>query len=116
VSDKRHRALLALDAAGIPRVLATDSANIAFDFEDLGTDAEEIGVVSAKDIGPGLWLWEGTVQVRDVRGFEDLHPEWVADYQGKATRLELFDERLPELFAMTPPEPVEEDDRESPGV
>lgn len=113
----KHRALLALDAAGVPRVLATDSPNIAFEFDDFGTAADELGILDAKDIGPGLWLWEGTVTVRDRRGYDDLYPEWVPDYEGEAKQLELFDERLPALFAMTPPEPtVEEDDRESPGV
>jgi hypothetical protein len=112
-----HRALVALDAAGYPRVLATDSAMIASEFEHCGTDAVEIGIVSAKDIGPGLWLWEGKVTARDQRGYEDLYPEWVMDFEGAAARLELFDERLPDLFAMAPPEPIiEEDDRESPGV
>ncbi len=106
--QKIHRALIALDAAGIPRVLATDSATIAYEFDDLGTDAGDIGLLNAKDIGPGLWLWEGKVTATGKR----------MDYEGKVIRvfgMHYLDPRLPGLFEMAPPDSeFEEEDRESP--
>ena len=114
-----HSALLAMDAAGAVRILATDSALIAFEFEHYGTDADEIGVVSAKDVGPGLWLWHGTVTAVDRRGYEDLYPEWVPEFKGALLNVldpaEMVDVvSLAELFAMSPPEPEHpDDDRDS---
>jgi len=112
----KYRVLLAEDAGGAFRVLATDSAAIVSEFEHCGTDAEAVGIVGV-DSYPGawLWLWEGTVTAKDERGFGDSYPEWVLYFDGKTTPLEFFDERLPALFAMTPPEDPEED-RDSPGV
>ncbi len=111
-----HRALIALDAAGAPRVLATDSAMIAFEFDDMTTDAENIGILSAKDIGPGLWLWEGKAVARDVRGHEDLYPEWEMDFEGTLTDVTIRPD-IQHLLRLKPPEPeYPEDDRESPGV
>ncbi len=115
--QKIHRALIALDAAGVPRVLATDSATIAYEFDDRGTDAAEIGILNAKDIGPGLWLWEGKVTARDHSGHEDIYPEWVMDYEGTLAPVGPDGEMVKRLFDMVPPDPeFEEEDRESPGV
>ncbi len=88
-------------------VLATDSPTIAFFCREYGTDADDMGMCRPKEIGEGLWLWEGQIR-QHLTG-----AEYDTGFEGKATRVELFDERLPELFAMTAPEP-EEDDRESP--
>lgn len=105
-----HRALITLDASDTARVLATDSAYIASEFDDYDTDAEEIGILSTKDIGPGFWLWTGKIVARDQRGYEDLYPEWVPDFEGETRRIELFDEALPSLLAMEPPEPADDDE------
>lgn len=104
MSQKLHRALLTEDAGGTIRVLATDSGCIGNEFEHCSTDAEELGLVKPGAVGAGLWLWEGTATARDQRCYEDLYPEWVMDFEGEVTRIELFDERLPLLLEMCPPQ------------
>lgn len=109
-----HRALLALDAAGAPRVLATDSPAVASDVEEVSSHAEDIGICRARELGPGLWLWEGEIHVVNVAG--PLDPaEWCPEYRG-ALRAVHDPVEVAELFTMHCPEPPECDDRESPGA
>lgn len=115
MSQTKHRALLAMDAGNIVRILATDSGFIAFDVDEISSDAVEIGVVE-KDVGPGLWLWEGTVEVVDT-GYWDQPVEHVPEYTG-SVRAVWDREEIDALFAMTPPEPPPDpdEDRDSPGT
>lgn len=107
-----HRALLALDAMGTPVVLATDSSHIMFDIDDVGcgTDADQIGIVSARDVGPGLWLWEGTITGRPTGDGYEIEPH----YDGKLRAVTSMTEAVA-LFTMRAPEPVE-DEHETPGT
>lgn len=112
IDTKTYRALLACDAGGTVRVLATDSQYIVDELINYD-DAEELGIPKASDgktIGAGLWLWEGTITFRDLRGFVDLYPEREPDFHGETKPIQLFDERLGELFAMCPPEPTEDEE------
>jgi hypothetical protein len=107
-----HRARLARDAKGDARILATDSACIAGDIDAIGTtSADDIGIVSSRNVGPGLSLWTGTVEVHpSYQGGEDVV------YKGELRSVVNMLEAL-ELFQMHPPEPeYPEDDRKSAGV
>ena len=53
------RVLIGTDQQGCPIVLATDSPWIAFDCEQISTEAEDIGLTGGEDLPPGLYLWEG---------------------------------------------------------
>lgn len=96
-----HRALIALDVVGNPRVLATDSHCIAGDAAEIGTtDADELGLVSAREVGPGLWLWGGACTINHRRPADDQ-----VEYTGTlrpvldmTEAMELFQMRAPDLF------------------
>lgn len=107
-----QKILLAVDAAGDVRILATDCPVTTHYLDDLSTDAIEHGIVSRNtDAGPGLVLWEGAVVMEDRRGYEDLYPDMVPDYRGTVRPVVSMTEAL-ELFRMSPPDPPEYDDRE----
>ncbi len=108
-----HRAVICLDAAGVARVLATDSAQIAADIEEIGcgTDAGDIGIVSAREVGPGLNLWTGTVTMQPVN---HENSEYEPVYKGRLEMILGMVEAL-RLLAMAPLEP-EDNDIESPSV
>jgi len=103
-----ERALIAVDAQGIPVILATDGAWITNDMDELGTDAQQVGLVVSKEIGiPDLYLWEGTAEMVNVGA--PLDPvEMSVEYTGTLRRVQ--PEEVATLYAMTPPEPDEEAD------
>lgn len=108
-----HRALLALDARGDARILATDSACIAGDCDALGTTcADDVGLCSSRKIDAGLWLWEGTVSIRPVGPYGEDEPVYDGALKSVISWLEAA-----RLFAMRPPEPeFPDEDREQAGV
>ena len=61
-----------------------------------------------------MWLWEGTIKTVN-NSLWDEPAEWVPEYRGEA-RLLTDMAKITDLFAMCAPEPIEDDDRESPGV
>jgi hypothetical protein len=105
------RVLIAKDAAGVPRVLRTDSAFVAHDVREVGTtDADELGIVGAREVGVGVHLWEGTVEM--VRTSTGVADDFAPEYAGKLrpVRVEM-DGEIAGLFRMEPPD-EDEDDRE----
>jgi hypothetical protein len=107
-----HRCLVGLDVRGVARILATDSSLIAFDATEIDSDCEQIGILDAKDIGAGLWLWVGTVTASPWGPDGEYEPQ----YDGSVRYIGDMAEAMA-LFSMSPPEPIYPDeDRESPGV
>lgn len=112
MSQNFHRALVALDVRGLARRLATDSSLIAFDATEIDSDCEQIGILDAKDIGAGLWLWEGTVTPYPWGPDDEYDPQ----YDGSVRYIGDMAEGM-NLFLMKPPEPIYPDeDREYSGV
>jgi hypothetical protein len=110
--EMKERALIGTDATGGPIILATDGATVAFDCEEVSTNAEDIGLGRSKDFTEaGLYLWEGTAKMESGGApWEPGEPEVV--YTG--TIRKVAPEEVAELYAMEPPEPSTppEDDRE----
>lgn len=116
-----HRALLARDVAGVVRVLATDSADIAYDVGYMSTDAGEIGMVVEGDVGAGLYLWTGTIVMgwtRDGHGGCEPEPEYTGELRAVLGPTAAAPSRAGDLFLMAPPPEPESDDgdRDSAGV
>lgn len=102
----RGRALLATDIAGVVRVLATDHPAIAFDAEQIGTDADEIGLVGARQVPhEALILWEGESRL-DYEAWDAPYPTEVV-YTGE-WRLVQPGELL-DLYRMRAPWPPDAD-------
>ncbi len=61
------QALLATDADGIARVLATDNAQLHDDCTMLGCDAVAIGLVTdGQVLETGFYVWSGTAAVEPI--------------------------------------------------
>ncbi len=105
-----HRALIALDAAGAPRVLATDSRAILGDIEEIGTtDADDLDIVSTRKVGPGLWLWEGTIGFYPTGNNYESEVQYKGELRAVTSMVAALD-----LFTMKAPEPeYPDDDRET---
>lgn len=103
---KTQRALLARDASGIVRVIATDGSQIAFLCQEVSTDAEEIDLLNPDRDCPdhGLYLWEGTWRM-EHETWESMGPPTELVFDGVVRPVEL--DELKTLLAMNPPEEIE---------
>lgn len=98
-----HRCVIAPDATGVARILATDSAHLACDIRETGTACDDLGFEPHKEFGtlaPGLYLWEGRA-VPHV-AYPDYHTEYT--WNGVLTALADLT-----LLQMAPPPPPDED-------
>lgn len=99
------RILLAvgIDAVGI--VLATDSAWVADDVDNINSTTDDLGIAHPDD--PGVYLWEGVLRQEWTGGSWTGPAESYTAYAGICTRLE--GDRLGELLGMSPPTESEDD-------
>ena len=93
------RVLLARGLGSTIVVIATDSAWVMCDIENITDCDGDLGVTAPKEVkGHGVfWLWEGTLRVGSSGA--DCEPETI--YKGKTRPVTI--EELPDLLKMEPP-------------
>ena len=93
------RAVVAAGVAGTGVVVATDSAWLAHDIENMSDEIDDIGLDHPP--GPGVWLWEGSGKLAPG-GPADEPGEQVPEYAGRYRAVEPHE--LAGLLALEPPE------------
>jgi hypothetical protein len=95
------RALIGTDATGVPVVLATDDGWLEEEVDNVGTNAEDVGIRGLEACIPaGLYLFTGHSRLTyDLESGKPDGSEWVGDLRP------VRPEEVAELYAMEPPAP-----------
>ena len=96
------RAVVAHGLNGREVIMATDSAILAHDIEQITNDPDELCLPECPDFG--IWLLSGTVRMIDRRGHEDVFPEYEPEYTVEAHSRIDGEPIIATLLAMSPPE------------